>query len=587
MDSENSKTPSSVFQNLAKVAGAAMAVPLVMGMNANAAESSSIQQEVVETDLLIIGGGIAGIFAALKAKEEGVNATIVDKGTVGRSGLSPWFGAYNYCHPEKSDPKATWLKVKAAGGEYLTNLDYVEHFVDDSQARYQDMVTYGADKANKGGHVAVFRDILLKKGIKLVERVMVTELIKSNDKVCGAVGFSLDTDNKAVVFKAKAVLLCSGSGALKPSGFPVAPLTHDGDGMAFRAGAEISGKEFVDFHWTHTPYPAAVYLNWQSDFGHELNVNTNATFNGPGPVAMVQAVDGGQIPYIMGTPGGSGSSSGGGRPDGDSGGGTRPDGDSGGGARPSGGSSSSSGGPSGAMPPGIRDFSLPLLGGSTAGMSAHKCEGIFPKNAHHESSLEGLFAAGDALCSSGATYHGFGSSSSESAVQGHRASTYACEYVKSASKPKISDSQINKIIATIFEPRTNTQGFNPEWVTLVLQSMMTPYYVLYLKSKERLEAALTNVQFLRDKFASYLIASNAHELRQALEVKNMILNSEMKLRAGLMRTESRGAHYREDYPEKDDDNWLAWIVISKDGDSMKLKKKEVPDEWKPNSKLTS
>jgi succinate dehydrogenase/fumarate reductase flavoprotein subunit len=551
MDSENN-TEKSIFHDLAKLAGATMAVPLVMGMNANAAEKSAIKQEVIETELLIVGGGIAGIFAALKAKEQGVDIVVVDKGTVGRSGLSPWFGAYNYYDPVNSDAKEIWREEKASGGIYLGNPDYVEHFLEDSEARYKDMVAYGADKPNRG-HVEVFRDILLGKDIKLVERVMVTELIKSGERICGAVGFSLD-EEKAVVIKAKAVLLCSGSGALKPSGFPVAPLTHDGDAMSYRAGAEISGKEFVDFHWTHTPYPAAVYLNWKDDFGNQLNVNTNAIFNGPPPVGFPLAVHNGKIPLMIDSMGERKS------------------------APPPGAPAESS-----HNPPGFRDMSLPMVGGATAGMGPHKCEGIFPKNDRYQSSLEGLFAAGDALCSSGATYHGFGSSSSNSAVQGGRSGLYAAGYVKKAPKVSVADAQIDTIINSIFAPRTAEQGYNPEWVTLVLQSMMTPYYVLYVKKKDRLEAALTNIQFLRDKFASYLIASNTHELRQANEVKNMILNSEMKLRASLLRTESRGAHYREDYPDQDDKNWLAWIVITQDGESMKLEKKDVPDKWKPEA----
>jgi succinate dehydrogenase/fumarate reductase flavoprotein subunit len=551
MDSENN-TDKSIFHDLAKLAGATMAVPLGMAMNANAAEKPAIKQETIETELLIVGGGIAGIFAALKAKEQGVDIVVVDKGTVGRSGLSPWFGAYNYYDPVNSDPKEIWRKEKASGSEYLGNPDYVEHFLDDSEARYKDMVAMGADKPNRG-HVEVFRDILLGKKIKLVERVMVTELIKSDERICGVVGFSLD-EEKAVVIKAKAVLLCSGSGALKPSGFPVAPLTHDGDAMSYRAGAEISGKEFVDFHWTHTPYPAAVYLNWKDDFGNQLNVNTNAIFHGPPPVGFPLAVHNGKIPLMIDSMGERKS----GPPPG----------------APAGGSHN---------PPGFRDMSLPMVGGATAGMAPHKCEGIFPKNDRYQSNLEGLFAAGDALCTSGATYHGFGSSSSNSAVQGSRSALYAAEYVKKAPKVSVADAQIDTIVNSVFAPRIAKQGYNPEWVTLVLQSMMTPYYVLYIKHKDRLEAALTNIQFLRDKFASNLIANNTHELRQAHEVKNMILNSEMKLRASLLRTESRGGHYREDFPEQDNKNWLAWIVITQDGESMKLEKKAVPDKWKPKT----
>ena len=52
-----------------------------------------------------------------------------------------------------------------------------------------------------------------------------------------------------------------------------------------------------------------------------------------------------------------------------------------------------------------------------------------------------------------------------------------------------------------------------------------------------------------------------HELRLAHETANMVLNAETKLRASLMRTESRGSHYREDYPNRNDDEWLAWIKI--------------------------
>jgi len=78
------------------------------------------------------------------------------------------------------------------------------------------------------------------------------------------------------------------------------------------------------------------------------------------------------------------------------------------------------------------------------------------------------------------------------------------------------------------------------------------------------------------------LANDTHELRLAHETRNMILNAEMKLRASLFRTESRGAHYREDYPARNDKEWLAWVIISLDGDKMKLYKKPLPESWKPD-----
>ena len=55
-----------------------------------------------------------------------------------------------------------------------------------------------------------------------------------------------------------------------------------------------------------------------------------------------------------------------------------------------------------------------------------------------------------------------------------------------------------------------------------------------------------------------------HELRLAHETKNMVVSAEMKLKASLMRKESRCSHYRLDYPDVDTENWNVWINIFKD-----------------------
>jgi succinate dehydrogenase/fumarate reductase flavoprotein subunit len=131
----------------------------------------------------------------------------------------------------------------------------------------------------------------------------------------------------------------------------------------------------------------------------------------------------------------------------------------------------------------------------------------------------------------------------------------------------------------MFAPRELEKGYDPAWVTQMLKFNTIPYYVLYIKKEYRLKAALKNIEFFRDHFASKMIASDAHGLRLVHETRNMLLNAEMKLKASLFRTESRGNHYREDYPEMDDNNWLAWVVIEKDkNNDMKLSKVPVKNQ---------
>ena len=76
-----------------------------------------------------------------------------------------------------------------------------------------------------------------------------------------------------------------------------------------------------------------------------------------------------------------------------------------------------------------------------------------------------------------------------------------------------------------------------------------------------------------------LRAADMHELRLAHETANMILTAEMKLKASIMRTESRCSHYRLDYPEMDNKNWRAWINIYKGADGKMQLEKQAFASW--------
>ena len=222
-------------------------------------------------------------------------------------------------------------------------------------------------------------------------------------------------------------------------------------------------------------------------------------------------------------------------------------------------------------------------------MGVHKAEGIWPVGTTGASTIPGLYAAGDALGSmlSGGRYAGIGTSSSGSSVQGAIAGEHAAEYARHADRPNLSSAEIESIKTSVFEPREREKGFSPGWVTRTMQNIMFPYYVIYVKEQRRLEGALANIEFLQEHIAPMLIANDPHDLRLAHEVKNMLLNAEMKLRASLFRTESRGCHFREDYPARDDANWLAWVKLKKDDKgNMLLMKQEIPEEWKPDPGLS-
>ena len=127
----------------------------------------------------------------------------------------------------------------------------------------------------------------------------------------------------------------------------------------------------------------------------------------------------------------------------------------------------------------------------------------------------------------------------------------------------LSDERFKQVQAEILAPLKRQSGYSPAWVTQVLQGIMIPNFVLYIKKDRMMQAALAYVEELKEHHVPMLMADDLHKLRLAHETENMIVTAEMKLKASLMRTESRCSHYRLDYPDIDYKNWQAWINIHK------------------------
>lgn len=568
---------------------AALAVPLVV--NTGSRVETTLSEPVRKADLLIIGSGFAGTFAALEARKQGLSVLMVDKGVVGWSGMSPWASDSRPFDPSIYD-KNEWQENMAMNTEYVNDRKWLDIFMDESLDIFHTLHDMGAHNTRpfERGTV-VFRRELENAGVSIIERTMITSLLNdSNGKICGAVGFTYDDSveqSKAVVLRADAVIQCTGAGSYKSPGFPIWGQTFDGDALAFEAGAKIVGKEFNDTHPTFANAPAAAYEGWrwaQSVKGAYVMVGPPGKLDGGLTLNNALGVfQNGVNRQLGGGPGGEAPPK-----EGE----IRPESPEIKANRKYLGKGYLS------QPDLILDLGGPpegatedagfghRVGGATAGMGVHKSEGIFCSDySCAADGVEGLFAAGDALGSMlcGSLYPGRGFSSYGSAIQGRIAARHAVEYVKNmASRPKISQQQIEEKLTQMWAPRNVEQGYSPEWITATLQNTMTPLHILYIKDPRRLDGALASIEFLRNHCVPKMIARDGHELRMAHEAKNMLLNAEMKLRSGLFREESRGTHYREDFPARNDKDWHCWVTVQKDEEGMRLGKHMLPEEWKPS-----
>ena len=529
---------------------------------------------ILETDVLVIGGGFAGCFAAIKAREAGASVIMAVKGRTGRSGLTPWANSWFVFKDTRGVTREQYLLQFVLSGEYLNNMDFVEILMAESYDRYLEVSSWGAQTGReyyyqpgtvtRSIEVVGSGDAMRKKaaasGVELLERVMITTLIKPEGKVIGAIGFHMESGQPYAIL-AKATVMAAGPASFKPlgMGYPCAAATADGDAMAYRAGAEISGKEFNDAHPARAAHPLV-----EPQFSPMLSATElgGGPPSAPGPaehldgrrmglrIQSAHGIHNGGLPVdpqFVFTPGNL---------------------------------------------PGVR-VGEPLglfadsPGYSTPGMSNHKGEGVFPQDLYGASNVPGLWAAGDGLCSmqNGAGYAGFGCSCSGSAVQGARAGRAAADYATQGAAPVAGAALLETLWQGMLEPLSRQRGFSPAWVTRVMQGIMYPYYVMYVKERSRLEAALSQVMYLQEAYAPLLKVDDPHGLRLAHETRNMLLNAEMKLRAGLVREESRGTHFREDFPFRDDNNWLCWVKLVKRDGKMAAVKHPLPAAWHPDPAL--
>ncbi|MGB9699758.1 MAG: FAD-dependent oxidoreductase [Thermodesulfobacteriota bacterium] len=252
---------------------------------------------IPEADILIIGGGGAGLRAAIEAAQQGSSVAILDKGPVGRSGTTPMaMEAFQaVCHPE--DSAEQHFQDTVSGGLYLGDENLIWVLVTEAKKRVADLENYGVHFKKKengrfdpmqhpgqtfprtlfiqGGGYGLLQALLKEAHkyhrIRIMSDVLVTNIIMDREGVPGGVIFLDLHDGKFKVLKSRAAILATG-GYEELWAFNDASVTACGDGLflAYELGAKLVDLEMLQFYPTIVIYPPEVRGTL---FQYELVIN--------------------------------------------------------------------------------------------------------------------------------------------------------------------------------------------------------------------------------------------------------------------------------------------------------------------------
>jgi succinate dehydrogenase/fumarate reductase flavoprotein subunit len=521
----------------------------------------SLKKKRIETDVLCIGGGIAGLMAAIGAAEGKAKVLIAEKSNVLYSGSGGMGNDHFQCyipevHGSDIEPHITEFQRGQQGG--IRNRATIRRWLERSFEIVKLWDNWGIPMKYNGryefaGHALpgellthlhyagknqkkVMTAEALKRGVKIVNRTMCHDLLYDKDGVYGAICINTAED-ELLEIRCKSVVLGTGSVMrLYPSSTPgwmfntrLSPTSvGDGRAMAYRAGIELASMEVPMMRCGPKYFAKAGKATWAGVLRDPSGKPVGPFVTKPDNKYGDPVVDVYQDIFIDYKKSGKG--------------------------------------PVYMDCKGLSDKELAYMlfwlqnEGNQSLLNHLEEEGIdirknpiefwtyenelFPRggvsyNEDAETSLKGVYAAGDEF---------FGGISG-AAVFGWIAGEGAARYSKAGGNGKARDpkSQLQEKVSLFNSLRNRTNG--PTWkeANTLLQQIMWDYAGL-VRSETLLKAGLSALLRLRDKARDTMGADNPHELMRCLEVLNMVEIGELVFRAALERKETRGKHIRVDYP---------------------------------------
>ncbi len=573
-------------------------------------------------DVLVIGAGGAGLRAAIEAAASGLKVGVVTKSLLGKAHTVMAEGgvAAALANVDDRDNWRVHFSDTMRGGQYLNNWRMAELHAKEAPDRVRELEAWGAlfDRTkdgrilqrNFGGHryprlahvgdrtglemIRTLQDHGIHKGMDVHMECTVLTLLMDSGRVAGAFGYDRERGH-FILWSAKAVVMATGGiGRAFKITSNSWEYTGDGLALAYRAGADLLDMEFVQFHPTGMVWPISVrgilvtegvrgeggvlrnkegrrfmfdeipdlYKEQTADTPEEGWRYTQGDKNARRPPELltrdhVARCINREVKAGRGSP---------------------------------------HGGvyldiawikekiPNAAehikrkLPSMYHQFKQladiditkePMEIGPT---THYMMGGIRVDGDSQMSTVPGLFAAGEAAAGLHGANRLGGNSLSDLLVFGKRAGEFAAEFAKRNDAPAVNDSQVQTAVKAALQPfEHGPSAENPYQIQYDLQERMQEL-VGIVRTESEMQEALGVIGKLSARAARAGVAGNRqynNGWHTAMDLPNMLQVSEAVTRAAILRKESRGAQFREDFPDKDPE-WGKYNIIVRRGASGEM-----------------
>ena len=554
-------------------------------------------------DVLVVGAGGAGLRAAIEAANSGVSVGLICKSLLGKAHTVMAEGgmAAAMAHNDDRDSWKVHFADTMRGGQYVNNWRMAEIHAKEAPDRVRELEGWGAvfdrtpdgriNQRNFGGHryprlahvgdrtglelIRTLQDHAVYLGMTVHMEHTVIEILLDDGRAAGVLAYDREK-GRFHVFSAKAIVLATGGiGRAYKITSNSWEGTGDGHALAYRAGAELIDMEFIQFHPTGMVWPPSVRGILVTE---GVRGEGGVLKNSEGRRFMFDDIPDNYKPQTA-----SDAEEGWRYTQGDKSARRPPElltrdhvarcinrEVKAGRGSPHGGvfldiawikekMSDAPGHIKRKLPSMYHQFKEladlditkePMEVGPTT----HYVMGGIRVDADSQlTNIPGLYAAGECSAGINGANRLGGNSLSDLIVFGKRAGEYASEFARTSTQPLLDRAQVDRAMAEALAPfERGATGENPYKVQADLQESMQAL-VGIVRLEDEMKEALARIQGFKDR-AARVGASGSRDYHSgwhtALDLRNLLSVSEAVAKCAIERKESRGGHFREDYPDK-------------------------------------